>query len=378
MLELIDELSHEQQQVLTLKFVFNFGNAEVATILGKTEGAVKSLQHRALVSLQKQIEQAPARPSSRLGLARGGSGRHRRASERGLDDALPRADARGGERRRARSTSAWRRSRTAARAARRGRRREEGDAGRGARRRRARAPARRCSGTCARSTRCSPCSTAGPGTRDPAADLETLKLELLVADRDHVERRLERVAKQAKSGDAKLRVEVAELEQILAHLDAGGTLAEWERRAAARARAADDEAAARGRERPGRDRRASSRRSSPSCPTRRRRRSARASPRSARSRGGCSRCSTSSRSSPRARRRRARGRCGAGGSALDAARDDPLRHRARVHPLRGDPLGRPRRRRLARRGRARQGKQRLEGKTYDVQDGDVLNIRFNV
>src|SRR5207248_7855559 len=27
---------------------------------------------------------------------------------------------------------------------------------------------------------------------------------------------------------------------------------------------------------------------------------------------------------------------------------------------------------------ARQGKQRLEGKTYVVQDGDVLNIRFNV
>jgi RNA polymerase sigma-70 factor (ECF subfamily) len=56
MLELIDELSPEQQQVLTLKFVFNFANAETATILGKTEGAVKSLQHRALVSLQKQLE----------------------------------------------------------------------------------------------------------------------------------------------------------------------------------------------------------------------------------------------------------------------------------------------------------------------------------
>jgi ribosome-binding ATPase YchF (GTP1/OBG family) len=40
------------------------------------------------------------------------------------------------------------------------------------------------------------------GTRSPDDDLETLKLELLVADRDHVERRLERVAKQAKSGDA--------------------------------------------------------------------------------------------------------------------------------------------------------------------------------
>jgi RNA polymerase sigma-70 factor (ECF subfamily) len=56
MLELIDDLSPEQQQVLTLKFVFNFANAEAATILGKTEGAIKSLQHRALASLQKQLE----------------------------------------------------------------------------------------------------------------------------------------------------------------------------------------------------------------------------------------------------------------------------------------------------------------------------------
>src|SRR5690349_14140586 len=55
MLQLIENLSHEQQQVLTLKFVFNFSNGEAATILDKTEGAVKSLQHRALASLQKQI-----------------------------------------------------------------------------------------------------------------------------------------------------------------------------------------------------------------------------------------------------------------------------------------------------------------------------------
>src|SRR6185503_16282807 len=40
LLEMIEGLSHEQQQVLTLKFVFNFANGEVATILGKTEGAV--------------------------------------------------------------------------------------------------------------------------------------------------------------------------------------------------------------------------------------------------------------------------------------------------------------------------------------------------
>ena len=59
MLELIEGLSTEQQQVLTLKFVFNFANADVATILGKTEGAIKSLQHRALASLQKQIAKQP-------------------------------------------------------------------------------------------------------------------------------------------------------------------------------------------------------------------------------------------------------------------------------------------------------------------------------
>jgi ribosome-binding ATPase len=65
------------------------------------------------------------------------------------------------------------------------------------------------------------------GTRVPADDLETLRLELLVADRDHVERRLERIAKQAKSGELKLKQEAAELERVLAHVDAGGSLADW-------------------------------------------------------------------------------------------------------------------------------------------------------
>jgi RNA polymerase sigma-70 factor, ECF subfamily len=64
MLELIEDLSPEQQQVLTLKFVFNFSNGEAATILAKTEGAIKSLQHRALVSLQKQLEKRERPPDS--------------------------------------------------------------------------------------------------------------------------------------------------------------------------------------------------------------------------------------------------------------------------------------------------------------------------
>jgi ribosome-binding ATPase YchF (GTP1/OBG family) len=65
------------------------------------------------------------------------------------------------------------------------------------------------------------------GTQVPADDLETLKLELLVADRDHVEKRLERISKQAKSGDTKLRKEVEQLEKLLAHLDSGKTMADW-------------------------------------------------------------------------------------------------------------------------------------------------------
>ncbi len=65
-----------------------------------------------------------------------------------------------------------------------------------------------------------------PGSA-PAGDLENLELELLVADRDHVERRLERVEKQAKSGDAALRKEVDVLKELLAHLDAGHTLRDF-------------------------------------------------------------------------------------------------------------------------------------------------------
>jgi RNA polymerase sigma-70 factor, ECF subfamily len=63
MLEMIEGLPPDQRQVLTLKFVFDFSNAQVATILGKTEGAVKSLQHRALASLQRQLAKSNPAPS---------------------------------------------------------------------------------------------------------------------------------------------------------------------------------------------------------------------------------------------------------------------------------------------------------------------------
>jgi ribosome-binding ATPase len=66
------------------------------------------------------------------------------------------------------------------------------------------------------------------GTRDVESDRVTFGLELLLADREHVERRLERVAKQAKSGDPTLRAEAAELERVLAHLDAERPLGDYE------------------------------------------------------------------------------------------------------------------------------------------------------
>jgi ribosome-binding ATPase len=65
-----------------------------------------------------------------------------------------------------------------------------------------------------------------PGA-DPGRDLENLRLELLVADRDHVERRLERVEKQAKSGDPKLRAEAEELAKVLSHVETGAPLSEY-------------------------------------------------------------------------------------------------------------------------------------------------------
>jgi ribosome-binding ATPase len=62
---------------------------------------------------------------------------------------------------------------------------------------------------------------------DPDGDLETLRLELIVADREHVDRRLERVRKEAKSGDRAKRQEVALTERLLEHLDDGHPLSEW-------------------------------------------------------------------------------------------------------------------------------------------------------
>ena len=213
------------------------------------------------------------------------------------------------------------------------------------------------------------------GTRVPADDLETLRLELLVADRDHVERRLERVAKQAKSGDLKLKQEVAELERVLAHVDAGGTLADStgdlppgleplttkpllavENGSGGIDLKLEAELAELG------DDAADFREGASALEEVVRRLSEEL---------GLISFFTAGEKETRAWTLRR------GESALDAAatiHSDIARGFIRAEVIRWDDLVRAGSHAEA----ARAGLQRLEGKTYEVQDGDVLNVRFNI
>jgi RNA polymerase sigma-70 factor (ECF subfamily) len=49
-------LTGEQRQVVLLKFVQGLDNETIAGILGKSEGAIKSLQHRALSTMERVLE----------------------------------------------------------------------------------------------------------------------------------------------------------------------------------------------------------------------------------------------------------------------------------------------------------------------------------
>jgi ribosome-binding ATPase YchF (GTP1/OBG family) len=214
------------------------------------------------------------------------------------------------------------------------------------------------------------------GTRVPADDLETLRLELLVADRDHVERRRERVTKQAKSGEQRLKQEVAELERILAHVGAGGTLGAWSGELPPGLEplttkpllavengpgGIDLKLEAELAEMPADE--ASAFREGPSALEEVVRRLS--------DELGLISFFTAGEKETRAWSLR-RGR-----TALEAAETihtDIARGFIRVEVIRWDDLVKAGSHAEA----ARSGLQRLEGKTYVVQDGDVLNVRFNV
>ncbi len=57
LLRVIRCLPADRQQLLILKFVEHLSNAEIGQIMGRTEGAVKSLYHRTLSSLREELNQ---------------------------------------------------------------------------------------------------------------------------------------------------------------------------------------------------------------------------------------------------------------------------------------------------------------------------------
>jgi len=50
-------LTEAQQEVISLRFTSELSSAEIARIMGKSEGAVKALQHSAIVSLRKALSE---------------------------------------------------------------------------------------------------------------------------------------------------------------------------------------------------------------------------------------------------------------------------------------------------------------------------------
>lgn len=55
LLNLIRTLPDDRQELLILKFVERMSNAEIGSIMGRTEGAIKSLYHRTLLSLREEV-----------------------------------------------------------------------------------------------------------------------------------------------------------------------------------------------------------------------------------------------------------------------------------------------------------------------------------
>lgn len=56
LLRIIRDLPPERQQLIILKFVEHMSNYEIGQIMGRTEGAVKSLYHRTLLSLRVEMD----------------------------------------------------------------------------------------------------------------------------------------------------------------------------------------------------------------------------------------------------------------------------------------------------------------------------------
>lgn len=55
LLRLVNDLSPQKRELIVLKFAHKLSNAEIGEILGKSEGAIKSLYHRTLLELRDLV-----------------------------------------------------------------------------------------------------------------------------------------------------------------------------------------------------------------------------------------------------------------------------------------------------------------------------------
>lgn len=70
LLETVRRLPADRQELLILKFVERLSNAEIGDIMGRSEGAIKSLYHRTLLALREELSQQVAPAKKRRNLFR--------------------------------------------------------------------------------------------------------------------------------------------------------------------------------------------------------------------------------------------------------------------------------------------------------------------
>jgi len=63
LLQAIRRLPSDRQELLILKFVERLPNSEIGDIMGRSEGAIKSLYHRTLLSLRDEFEEHSPQPA---------------------------------------------------------------------------------------------------------------------------------------------------------------------------------------------------------------------------------------------------------------------------------------------------------------------------
>lgn len=66
LLKAIRRLPDDRQQLLILKYIERISNVEIGVIMGRSEGAIKSLYHRTLIALREEIERIRTESGAKL------------------------------------------------------------------------------------------------------------------------------------------------------------------------------------------------------------------------------------------------------------------------------------------------------------------------